>query len=69
MVTSQPGAQLKRIDFGLAIHLNKGENATEVCGTTSYMAPEVLNGNYSMECDVRQPNCLLAQGACGKRLR
>ena len=49
---AQPGAPLKLIDFGLAIHLNKNENATEVCGTTSYMAPEVLHGNYSMECDV-----------------
>lgn len=26
--------------------------ATEVCGTTSYMSPEVLNGRYAMECDV-----------------
>lgn len=52
--TLQPGAPLKLIDFGLAIHLNKNENATEVCGTTSYMAPEVLHGNYSMECDVRR---------------
>ena len=47
-----PGAPLKLIDFGLAIHLQKGEQATEVCGTTSYMAPEVLHGNYAMECDI-----------------
>jgi serine/threonine protein kinase len=32
--------------------LNPGEKATEVCGTTSYMAPEVLHGNYGVECDV-----------------
>jgi len=47
-----PGAPLKLIDFGLAIRLNAGEKATEVCGTTSYMAPEVLQGSYGVECDV-----------------
>jgi len=46
-----PGAPLKLIDFGLALQLQPGERATEVCGTTSYMAPEVLHGNYSVECD------------------
>jgi len=47
-----PGAPLKLIDFGLALKLPAGEMATEVCGTTSYMSPEVLNGRYAMECDV-----------------
>jgi len=47
-----PGAPLKLIDFGLAIRLAPSEKATEVCGTTSYMAPEVLKGEYAMECDV-----------------
>jgi len=48
----QPGAPLKLIDFGLALPLAKNEKATEVCGTTSYMAPEVLQGSYAMECDI-----------------
>ena len=47
-----PGSPLKLIDFGLAFYLPPNEKADEVCGTTSYMAPEVLNGNYSIECDV-----------------
>jgi len=47
-----PGAPLKLIDFGLAMYLAKGQAATEVCGTTSYMAPEVLQGQYQFECDV-----------------
>jgi len=47
-----PGAPLKLIDFGLAIQLPQNGRATEVCGTTSYMSPEVLQGNYSMECDI-----------------
>jgi len=44
---------LKLIDFGLAVFLpsNKGK-LTEVCGTTSYMAPEVLKGSYALECDL-----------------
>ncbi len=47
-----PGSPLKLIDFGLAIQLQSGGRETEVCGTTSYMAPEVLRGNYGVECDV-----------------
>ena len=47
-----PGAPLKLIDFGLAMQLEPGGMASEVCGTTSYMSPEVLRGQYAMECDV-----------------
>ena len=48
----EPAAPLKLIDFGLALYLAPGERATEVCGTTSYMAPEVLEGDYHIECDL-----------------
>lgn len=48
----EPGAPLKLIDFGLALQLAPHELATEVCGTTSYMAPEVIKGQYSTECDL-----------------
>uniref|UniRef100_A0A7S2H0Y4 Calmodulin n=1 Tax=Haptolina brevifila TaxID=156173 RepID=A0A7S2H0Y4_9EUKA len=47
-----PGAPIKLIDFGLAIQLGRGQKGEEVCGTTSYMAPEVLNASYSTECDI-----------------
>ena len=47
-----PISPLKLIDFGLAIKLAPNEVATEVCGTTSYMSPEVLQGRYGVECDV-----------------
>jgi len=47
-----PGSPLKLIDFGLAIQLQQGQRESEVCGTTSYMAPEVLRGSYSVECDI-----------------
>ncbi|KAL3932694.1 MAG: hypothetical protein SGPRY_000602 [Prymnesium sp.] len=48
----EPGSPLKLIDFGLAIHLAPKAFESEVCGTTSYMAPEVLNGRYQTECDL-----------------
>ena len=47
-----PSSPLKLIDFGLAIRIQPNEKATEVCGTTSYMAPEVLQGSYGVECDI-----------------
>ena len=46
------GAPLKLIDFGFAVQLEMGQRATEMCGTSAYIAPEVLRGDYSVECDV-----------------
>jgi len=48
----EPGSPLKLIDFGLAIQLAPKAYETEVCGTTSYMAPEVIKGRYQTECDM-----------------
>jgi len=48
----EPGSPLKLIDFGLAIQLAPKSMEHEVCGTTSYMAPEVLKGEYATECDM-----------------
>ena len=49
---SDPGSPLKVIDFGLAIIQEPGQKVDECCGTTSYMAPEVLTGAYSTEVDL-----------------
>lgn len=46
-----PGSPLKLVDFGLAIQIAPKQKIREVCGTTSYMAPEVLLGPYGCECD------------------
>ena len=52
LVKIPTSSKIKLIDFGLAFKLSPGEMAAEVCGTTSYMSPEVLKGGYAMECDV-----------------
>jgi calcium-dependent protein kinase len=41
---------LKILDFGLANLSHSG--FTEVVGTPYYVAPEVLKGKYSKECDM-----------------
>jgi calcium-dependent protein kinase len=42
---------VKILDFGLA-NLYHAKGLTEVVGTPYYVAPEVLTGNYSKECDM-----------------
>jgi calcium-dependent protein kinase len=50
---SMPGKyeSLKIIDFGLSVTSSKGKDKYRV-GSPYYMAPEMLNGNYSNETDV-----------------
>lgn len=42
---------VKIIDFGLS-NLTHSKSFTEIVGTPYYVAPEVLLGNYSKECDM-----------------
>eukprot|EP00944_MAST-04C_sp_MAST-4C-sp1_P006860 g6860.t1 len=46
-----PFPQIKLIDFGLADHHKFGEHFQLRAGTPYYMAPEVLERNYGLECD------------------
>jgi calcium-dependent protein kinase len=39
-------SEIKIIDFGLATKLHSGKILHEVVGTPSFLAPEVLSGNY-----------------------
>jgi calcium-dependent protein kinase len=43
---------LKIIDWGSAAQFNKKERLHEVDGTSYYIAPEVLNGDYDEKCDI-----------------
>eukprot|EP01032_Pedospumella_encystans_P008474 gene8474-10056_t len=46
-------SEVKVIDFGLSKVVNLRElKMTELCGTSEYVAPEVLKGKYDARCDV-----------------
>ena len=44
--------ELKLIDFGLSRAYLEGESIKRVIGTTFYMSPQVLKGNYSVSADM-----------------
>lgn len=44
-------AEPKLVDFGMSI-MNEKSDLTSKVGTPYYIAPEVINGIYSKECDI-----------------
>jgi len=60
-----PGAPLKVIDFGLAVMVEPRHLVDECCGTTSYMAPEVLTGPYDVQCDLWSIGVIVFFMLCG----
>ena len=59
------GAPVKLVDFGLAIELEPNERASDVCGTMSYIAPEVLRENYGHACDAWSVGVMAHVMLCG----
>lgn len=58
---------LKIADFGLSrVFSNENKTMTSIVGTTFYMAPEVLKGNYDEKCDVWSAGCILYIMLCGR---
>ena len=45
-------ADMKLIDFGLARHFAPNDVFYELVGSTSYVAPQVIEGLYTAKCDI-----------------
>lgn len=50
--TDQNLSDLKVIDFGLARHFTPQDTFYELVGSTSYVAPQVVEGLYTAKCDI-----------------
>ena len=57
---------LKLIDFGLSKVIEGDKNLKGAVGTTFYMAPEVITGNYNEKCDIWACGVILYIMLCGK---
>ncbi len=57
--------EIKVIDFGTAKIIENGEKLTKFIGTSYYIAPEVLNGNYNEKCDIWSAGVILYILFCG----
>ena len=59
-------SHIKLIDFGLAKKVTKNELMTAPNGTPYYIAPEVLKGSYTTQCDTWSMGIVLYIMLCGK---
>jgi calcium-dependent protein kinase len=57
--TSAENARIKAIDFGLGTFFEKNQRFSDVVGTAFYIAPEVLDGDYSEVADVWSAGVIL----------
>ena len=59
-------SHIKLIDFGLAKRVNPNEIMNKPNGTPYYIAPEVLKGSYTTQCDVWSMGVIMYIMLCGK---
>ncbi|MCQ2817976.1 MAG: protein kinase, partial [archaeon] len=57
--TKAQNSSLRVIDFGLSKEYQKGTKMHNKVGTSYYVAPEVLNGDYNEKCDVWSTGVIL----------
>lgn len=57
--------QIKIIDFGIAVKINKIRPLKSIIGTMYYIAPEVISGQYDEMCDVWSCGVVLYIILCG----
>lgn len=50
--SNDPFPPIKIVDFGVSASVSIGQQATGIAGTIFYMAPEVFNESYGLECDM-----------------
>lgn len=61
-------AEIKLIDFGLSSKYNPevSNSLTTVAGTALYVAPEVLDSNYDLKCDIWSCGVIMYFLLCGR---
>ena len=52
MLTGEGDHLVRIIDFGSATWLKDGQSVQKISGTSSYMAPEIVTGDYDKRCDI-----------------
>ena len=57
---------LKLIDFAAATQFEPGDIQNEVKGTSYYIAPEVISGSYTSQCDMWSVGIILYMLLTGK---
>ena len=62
---SGPGAKLKAIDFGVSKFISESEVLREMVGSIYYIAPEVLQRNYSFPADIWSAGVIVYILLCG----
>ena len=66
MIDVNNGGAIKVIDFGTSHHYGKpNTNMHQMYGTPYYIAPEVLQGNYTEKCDLWSIGVMLYIMLCG----
>ncbi|CAD8059270.1 unnamed protein product [Paramecium sonneborni] len=66
LASPDPKSPIKVIDFGTAKKQLSGESQTQVIGTPLYIAPEVIDKNYTEKCDIWSCGVILYQILTGK---